>query len=348
MNFLKVQICDDSLVYRALLKQLLKKIPSVQITATANDGKSLLRSIHEDCPDVVLLDVEMPVMDGITVMRELHNTPYRPSVIMCSAFTTEGADVTIEALELGAYDFITKPEGKDRKESEQKLLAQLEPQFSSLLKKKINKEATQEVFIRASAPSLPKTNTKTDLVCIGISTGGPNALMKVIPELPTNLPVPVAIVQHMPPLFLTSLAASLNKKCSIAVKVAEDNEELKAGCVYFAPGQTQMGIFQHGGALFVRFDGGAPAANHCTPAADYLFRSAAEVLKDKVLGIVMTGMGADGARGLKLLHDAGAMTMAQDQSSSTIYGMPKEAVRFGGAKMTVALMDIAQKITSVV
>ena len=344
MSQLKVQICDDSLVYRALLKRLLRQLPDLEITASVGDGKSILNAISDDCPDVVLLDVEMPIMDGITVMQELRKTPHRPSVIMCSAFTTEGADVTIKALELGAHDFITKPNGKDRRDSEQKLLAQLEPQFSSILKKKLIKEATQEVFIRSSEPSVPKLTDKPSLVCIGISTGGPNALTKVLPELPANLSVPVAIVQHMPPLFIKSLASSLDAKCKVRVKVADDGERLKAGTVYFAPGQIQMGIEKRGLGLYATLHD-EPPENHCKPAADFLFRSAAASLKSKVLGIVMTGMGADGARGLKNLFDAGAMTMAQDQSSSTIYGMPKEAVSLGGAKMTVSLNDIPGKIT---
>ena len=347
MYSLKVQICDDSLVYRALLKHLLSKIPDVEVTASAPDGKGLLKSIANDCPDVVLLDVEMPIMDGITVMKELQKTPYRPSVIMCSSFTTDGAAVTIEALELGACDFITKPDGKNRKESEQKLLDQLEPQISALLKRKIVKEATQEIFIRSSVPTLPKRTKKPSLVCIGISTGGPNALMKVLPELSGDLPVPIAIVQHMPPLFIKSLATSLNNKSKLTVKVAEHDEELLASHIYFAPGQQQMGVVKRGEKIYAKL-ADAPAENHCKPAADYLFRSASEQLKGNVLGIVMTGMGSDGARGLKQLHDAGAFTMAQDQSSSTIYGMPKEAVRFGGAKMTVSLMDIARKITEAV
>lgn len=343
MSQLKVQICDDSLVYRALLKRLLRQLPNLDITASVGDGKSLLNAISDDCPDVILLDVEMPIMDGITVMQELQKTPYRPSVIMCSAFTTEGADVTIKALELGAHDFITKPNGKDRRDSEQKLLAQLEPQFTSILKKKLIKEATQEVFIRSSEPSVPKLSDKPSLICIGISTGGPNALTKVIPELPADLSVPVAIVQHMPPLFIESLASSLDAKSKVRVKVASDDERLRAGTVYFAPGQMQMAIEKRGLGLYARLHD-APPENHSKPAADFLFRSVANSLKSKALGIVMTGMGADGARGLKNLFDAGAMTMAQDQSSSTIYGMPKEAVRMGGAKMTVSLTEIPRKI----
>ena len=150
----------------------------------------------------------------------------------------------------------------------------------------------------------------------------------------------------MPPLFIKSLASSLDKKCNVSVKVAEDGERLMAGTVYFAPGQLQMGVEKRGISLYARLHD-APPENHCKPAADFLFRSASEALRDKVVGVVMTGMGADGAKGLKQLFDSGSYTMAQDQSSSTIYGMPKEAVNLGGAKLTVSLQDIPQKIIEV-
>ncbi|MCM8535546.1 MAG: chemotaxis-specific protein-glutamate methyltransferase CheB [Lentisphaeraceae bacterium] len=350
MADLRVLICDDSLVYRALLKKLIGTIDGIQLLPTAKDGRDAIQKIDEHKPDLVVLDVEMPVMDGMAVMEELSNHSLRPSVVMCSALTKEGAAITIEALELGAYDFITKPEGKDRKESEEMLLGQLLPIIDTVKKTAKNANsgsstvrAETKVHHRRKAVSL----VKPELVCIGISTGGPNALSKILPILPADFSLPIAIVQHMPPLFIISLAKSLNDKCSLNVKVAEEDEVLEAGTVYFAPGKLQMGVERTASGIVAKLYE-APAENHCLPAADFLFRHAAKELKSAVIGMVMTGMGCDGAKGLKCLHEAGSETFAQDESTCTIYGMPKEAIKEGGVNHILPLPTIIPKLLTLV
>ena len=348
MRKLKVLIGDDSLVYRALLKKILRSFDWLVVSGSAADGKKVLACIAADCPDVVILDVEMPIMDGIAVMRELSQVKNAPTVIMCSSFTTDGAAVTIQALELGAYDFITKPEGKDRHESERLLVDQLTPLLSILHKNLDEKKPVVSSRLLKIDSSLATNRSivvksQIKLICIGVSTGGPNALVKVIPNLPENLPVPVVIVQHMPTLFIVSLANSLNKKSKVSVEVASDNQRLLPGHVYFAPGQMQMGLQLKGGQLYSKVDD-APPENHCRPAVDYLFRSAATVCGTNVLGVIMTGMGSDGAQGLKQLYDTGAVTLAQDEASCTIYGMPQMAVKKGGVSLVIGLDEISPKI----
>ncbi|MCM8530215.1 MAG: chemotaxis-specific protein-glutamate methyltransferase CheB [Lentisphaeraceae bacterium] len=350
MADLRILICDDSLVYRALLKKLIGALEGVELVPTAKDGRDAILKIEEFKPDLVVLDVEMPVMDGMAVMEELSNHSLRPSVVMCSALTTEGATVTIQALELGAFDFITKPEGKDRKESESMLLSQLRP-IVEFVKKTQQKESSGSSTVKAETSVKHKkvslNLSKPELICIGISTGGPNALSKILPILPADFSLPIAIVQHMPPLFIESLAKSLNDKCSLNVKVAEEGEVLKKGTVYFAPGKLQMGVVKTTLGIVAKLHE-APAENHCLPAADFLFRHAAQELKSAAIGLVMTGMGCDGAKGLKFLHDAGAETLAQDESTCTIYGMPKEAIKEGGVNHILPLPTIVPKLLKLV
>jgi two-component system, chemotaxis family, protein-glutamate methylesterase/glutaminase len=344
---LRVLIGDDSIVFRALLKKILSSIEGVEVCDTASDGRAVLNAIERSDPDVVILDVEMPILDGIGVMKSLNLRASMPDVIMCSSFTTAGAEVTIQALELGAHDFISKPDCSSRQESELQLKNQLLPQLLALKSRKISRESTRELRLSRNvcSPLVSSRSTKPELIAIGISTGGPSALSKLLPEFPRNFPVPIVIVQHMPPLFLESLSNSLAQKIQMNIKVAENGEVLKAGVVYLAPGQQHLGIQRQGLSLKTFLSDGPPE-NFCKPAADFLFRSVADCCGKAAIGVVMTGMGHDGAAGLKLMHDSGALTIAQDRETCTIFGMPKEAIAAGAVDVVLPLEEISQKLKS--
>lgn len=339
---MKVLIIDDSVLFRILLKTLVRSIEGVEVCATASDGEAGLQAVEEHHPDVVLLDVEMPKMTGLDVMKAIKTRGMEDvHVIMCSAFTVAGAEVTVKALELGAHDFITKPEGKDKDESIQLLKRQLIPELEEIKAAIAAGPAKPQKTVR-ERPSFQSPGTKihADIVGIGISTGGPKALAKVLPELPASFKLPIVIVQHMPKLFIESLASSLNEKCSLQVKVAREGECLEKGKVYIAPGELQMAVVEEQGRKLIKLSDDPPE-NYCRPAVDYLFRSLAQVYGSRVVGIVMTGMGADGAKGLLQIKNNGGYTIAQDQNSSTIYGMPQEAYKAGAVKSVLSLEQIA-------
>ena len=347
---MKVLIIDDSVVFRILLSNLIRGIDGIGVCGTASDGEEGLIAVENHHPDVVLLDVEMPKMTGLDVIKEFNHKGIKVSVIMCSAFTVAGADVTVKALELGAHDFITKPEGRDKNESLQMLKDQLVPKLTQL-------KAGYDIF-NASRPDVPvldrtrKVRSGTgkvsaEILGIGISTGGPKALATLLPELPATFKIPIVIVQHMPKLFLESLAASLNEKCHLNVKVARHGEVITGGNVYLAPGEQQMAVeFVDGKNVIALSDD--PPENFCKPAVDFLFRSLARNFKSRTIGLVMTGMGSDGANGLLEMKNAGGCTIAQDKETSTIYGMPREAYKKGAADVVLPLHEIGgylQKIT---
>ena len=340
---LKILIADDSLVYRIILKKILRNIDGVEVCATVSNGKSALKEIFDKKPDIVLLDIEMPVMDGLSVMRELQKLKSTPDIIMCSSLTARGADITIQALELGACDFITKPLGEENsKESKIKLRDQLKNKLLAIKNKDINGQ-------RESILDLDQTRAshlcfrKPQIVAIGISTGGPNALATLIPSLPKDFPVPVTIVQHMPPLFIESLADSLNRKSQVVVKVAEQAEYLRKGTVYLAPGNKQMKFFKRNHQMLIDINDDPPE-NFCKPAADYMFRSIASICGANSIGVIMTGMGRDGTAGLELMHQAGAFVIGQSESSCTIYGMPKAAYNANIVDKVLPLDKIAQRL----
>ena len=341
---MKVLIIDDSVLFRILLKTLVRSVEGVEVCASASDGEAGLEAVEKHHPDVVLLDVEMPKMTGLDVIKAISTKGIETHVIMCSAFTTAGAEVTVKALELGAHDFITKPEGKDKEESIKLLKDQLIPELEEL-KTVVAQErsSVKEVSVKKRTPVNVVSKVHADIVGIGISTGGPKALAKVLPDIASSFKLPIVIVQHMPKLFIESLANSLNDKCSLEVKVAEDGEELKGGKVYIAPGELQMAIVDKRGQKLVKLSDDPPE-NYCRPAVDYLFRSLAVSYGSKVIGVVMTGMGADGAQGLLSIKNGGGYTIGQDEATSTIYGMPQEAAKAGAVVSVLALDQIAEHI----
>ncbi|MCX7823681.1 MAG: chemotaxis response regulator protein-glutamate methylesterase [Syntrophobacterales bacterium] len=355
---IRILVVDDTALYRKIITEALSRIPDVEVIGFAHNGRKALEMIKLHKPDMITLDIEMPEMGGLEVMAELKKQMLDVGVIVVSSFTKAGSALTIKALELGAFDFITKPTGMGPQESLNCLVKALGPIISSyrrkweirkILKTKPSPLPSTPVSMPESTPlevfDKPATTlVKQPLVAIGISTGGPNALSQVIPALPKDLPSPVLIVQHMPPIFTQSLANSLNEKSSLRVKEAEDQEELQQGFVYIAPGGKQMKISPKDNSKYVIIITDDPPENNCKPSVDYLFRSIANYYTGRVIAVIMTGMGNDGVMGLRLLKRKGARVIAQDEATSVVFGMPGEAIKAGVVDLVIPLDRIAMEI----
>ena len=359
---LRVLVIDDTRLYRTIIGDTLAAIAGVEVVGTAANGEIALSKLAELAPDLLTLDVEMPVMDGLATLRKLRELKSKVLVVMVSAHTKQGAAVTMEALQLGAYDFITKPEEDDPLKSRELLESKFRPIINAILTQKIlrqtistmatvgNSAPQQPAHPGASVPHLPTREEqlpadRVEIVAIGISTGGPNALADLLPRLPANLRVPIVIVQHMPKLFTRALAESLDAKSAIHVMEAASGQPLVPGCAYLAPGGKQMRVAprpRHSGYMLEITDD--PPENHCQPSVDYLFRSVASVFKGRCLAVIMTGMGGDGVLGLRLLKRHGVHVIAQDQASCVVYGMPQEAVKAGVVDVVLPLSEIGSEI----
>ncbi len=352
---LRVLIVDDTALYRKILRDVLENIPGVQVVGTAYNGKIALEKIDMLQPDLVTLDVEMPEMNGLQTLEHLRLRKQKPRVIMVSSLTKKDAMVTMRALHLGAFDFITKPDGGSIASNVKELTEQFTPKIEALLRQKqasvhpSYSVTPKDQSARSYSPPTGtiKTPPRPRAVVVGISTGGPKALGEIIPRFPANFPVPIYIVQHMPPVFTRALAESLNKKSSITVVEAENNMTGQPGHVYIAPGNKQMKIIHNGpfGAIQLTDD---PPENFCKPSADYLFRSAGKTFGAHVLGVIMTGMGRDGTKGLEVMKQEGAYVIAQDQETSTVFGMPMEAIKAGVVDEVLPLQQIPDKIIQIV
>ncbi len=356
---IKVLIVDDTVLYRKILKDTLQTFPNVEIVGTASNGKIALSKINQLQPDLMTLDLEMPEMNGLDTLRELKKVENRPSVLMVSTHTTKDASVTVEALNLGAFDFIAKPAGGDISSNVETLKQQFKPVLEAFLGKKgisiasaardggTDLEKAEGTSVGHDyAPYSPLL--KPEIVAIGISTGGPQALAEVIPKIDSNLKVPILIVQHMPPVFTKALADSLNQKTELTVVEAFHGQRVADGNIYIAPGGKQMRVEKDSLAnksLIVITDD--PPENFCKPAVDYLFRSVSKNFGKKSLGIIMTGMGKDGTIGSRLLKRTGAVIIAQDKDSSVVFGMPAEAIKAGVVDYVVPLNKIAQELNRI-
>lgn len=354
---LRALVVDDTSLFRKVVSDALLSLPDVEVIATAPNGKIALERAATLKPDLITLDIEMPEMDGIEVLEALKARGIECGVIMVSALTRKGGDLTIRALECGAFDFITKPSDGDPKANLAAISSALAPIVSAYRRRleirSILKSPAQAGTAAAPAASKPAAPIafesaaplrKADLVLIGISTGGPNALAKLLPSLPQNFPVPVLIVQHMPPLFTKSLAASLDEKCKVAVKEAEEGDIIRAGTVYIAPGGRHMKIapgLKSEIKLSITDD---PLENNCRPAVDYLFRSVANHFNGGTTAVIMTGMGSDGVLGLRLLKRKSCRVIAQNEASCVVFGMPGEAVKAGVVDVVAPLDHIADEI----
>lgn len=351
---MKILVVDSSVPFRLLLRACLSDVPDVEIVGTANDGQKALDMIQRLQPDLITLGMKMPNMDGIEVLQRMRDEYPHIKVIVVACGTETDADKTLQAMELGAFDFILKPDHKvaDTKTYLQNKLLPKIKQARSLksVSKRVHMPAqvtkTAEKKPGGSAPKMRRTHQgfKADVVAIGSSTGGPAALQEVLSQLPQDFSVPIVVTQHMPKAFVVSLATRLNQHSVLACSVAEQGEVLQAGHVYMAPGDVHMKIVRQGSTLVAELEAGA-RVNHAIPSVDVTYESLVALSPSiKTLAVVLTGMGNDGAKGAKLLSEQGNHVLIQDEESSVVWGMAGETFRNGAANEVLSLSDIPKAL----
>ena len=390
-----VLVVDDSVVIRRLITDALEGDPEINVLGTAPNGRVALMKIEQLKPDLVTLDIEMPVLDGVSALRELRKTDRRTPVIMFSTLTAAGASATLDALSAGASDYVTKPANVGSVlESLRSVREQLIPRIHALCERRpgrpgyppagpgrpstgpvpgapsagagssgrlLRPQAPVRPAVAGAAarPAVPRPVVpghvtvrppvapagRIELIAIGCSTGGPDALAKVIEALPASLPVPVVVVQHMPPVFTKMFAERLDRVSALAVTEAVDGAPLQPGTVYIAPGDFHLELVRTAGAVLTRLRT-TPPENFCRPAVDVLFRSVAEVFGARVLAVVLTGMGSDGKRGCEPLAAVGAEIIVQDEATSVVWGMPGSVAHAGLANVVLPLSEVANHLIS--
>ncbi|OAN18594.1 chemotaxis response regulator protein-glutamate methylesterase [Photobacterium jeanii] len=377
---LKVLVVDDSSFFRRRVSEIINSDPQLEVIGNAVNGKEAVEQAKQLRPDVITMDIEMPVMDGITAVREIMSSTPTP-ILMFSSLTHDGAKATLDALDAGALDFLPK-KFED--------IARNREEAVGLLQKRVKEIARKRVMMRrpavarptttarepaaattatarplgrtttatttrpaAAAPARPTakpvagrfkaTGKKYQLMAIGTSTGGPVALQKVLTKLPANFPLPIVLVQHMPATFTAAFAARLNNLCKISVKEAADGDMLKPGVAYLAPGGMQMMLEGRPGSTRIRIIDGGERMNY-KPCVDVTFGSAAKIYQDKVLSMILTGMGADGREGCRMLKSGGSTIWAQDEESCVVYGMPQAVAKAGLSTEDLPLERISERI----
>jgi two-component system chemotaxis response regulator CheB len=350
---IRVLIVDDAVVIRRIVSDVLAEDPDIEIVGTAANGRIALQKITQVNPDILTLDVEMPDMNGLECLKELRKTHPRLPVIMFSTLTERGANATIDALTFGASDYVTKPANIGSVGiALQRVREQLIPKIKALCQAphpvtpaRAALLAPVPIVTPVAGPALavPPRRGAIDVVTIGVSTGGPNALAAIIPHIPGNLPVPIVLVQHMPPLFTKFLAERLNSQSALEIREAAGGEELLPGTVYIAPGDYHM-VVERKGARIVTALTQAPPENSCRPSVDVLFRSVCETYRSTVLAVVLTGMGQDGLRGCEDIKRWGGTVFVQDEATSVVWGMPGFVARAGLADRVLALGDVAPEL----
>jgi len=335
---------------RSLLRSVINADPRLEVVGSATDGAAALDAISTLAPDLVLLDVEMPGMDGLTTLKRLRTNGCRVPVIMCSSLTMRGARVTIEALANGAADYVAKPAGQQNREQAARTLSQeLIPKIHALVwAPRCQQPPVPNVHSGSHfAPvSAVHSSVPPSIVAIGVSTGGPAALDQVLPFLPADFHLPVVVVQHMPEIFTGQLAERLNERCGLRVMEAAEGNAITPGKVLIARGNWHMEVTPHARPALdpVAHLTQAAPENHCRPSVDVLFRSLAAVYCGRVLAIVLTGMGSDGLAGCRLLRSQGATVLAQDEATSAVWGMPGAVAMAGLAHRVMPLNAIAPEI----
>ena len=360
----RVLVVDDTVTYRKIVSDVLAGLSGVEVVGTAANGKIAMQKIEQLRPDLLTLDLEMPEMDGLAVLRQLKHDGSDVGAIMLSGATTQGARTTVTALEMGAFDFVLKPTGTTLQENMEMLRQTLRPRIQAFGR-------TRQVHktLRSPGPPAPHgigvparhdhglphqglvartfSARRAAVVALGISTGGPKALTQMLPQLPADLNVPVLIVQHMPPVFTKSLADDLNRRCQLTVCEATDGQPAGPGHVLIAPGGKQMKVEREGEQIVARITDDPPE-NSCRPSVDYLFRSVSSVCGPNAVGVIMTGMGKDGTRGCRQMKQNGASIIAQDEATCVVFGMPKEPIEEGTADVVASLDGIAGEIVRLV
>ena len=346
---IKVMVVDDSAVVRKVMSATLERDPDIRVIGTAPDPIFAIDKMRRDWPDVITLDIEMPRMDGITFLTQLMAERPTP-VVICSSLTTKNAETTLQALAAGAVAIITKPGlgvGDFLKDSSDDLIAAVKSAARANMSV-VQRSAQARPPVRepgvtpAATPRQAMAQTTERLVAIGTSTGGTVALEQLLTALPRVAPG-IVIVQHMPEMFTAAFSSRLDGLCDITVQEAKNGQRVLPGLALIAPGGKHMQLARSGAQYVVEVKDGPPVNRH-RPSVDVLFRSVAKFAGRNAMGVIMTGMGDDGARGLKEMHDAGAYTLAQDEASCVVYGMPKEAVKHGGVDRSLPLSALAGAI----
>ncbi len=341
MRKIRVLIVDDSVVIRRLLSDVLSQDPQIEVLGTAPNGRIALAKLPQLNPDLVTLDVEMPEMDGLETIVELRKVYPKLPVIMFSTLTERGAETTLDALSRGATDYVAKPANIGSvAASIQSVKDQLLPKIHALCPFASPVESVARTSLSAPRRTVP-TNPlrRCEVLVIGSSTGGPQALATVLKGLPANFPLPIAIVQHMPPVFTRHLAHRLDQECPLTVMEASEGNILRPGTVLIAPGGSHMELERRGVFVHAVLHQGPPE-NSCRPAVDVLFRSAAKVYGAGTLGLVLTGMGQDGMRGAEAIVHAGGRVLTQDEATCVVWGMPRAVVEAGHSEKSLSLATV--------
>ena len=349
-----VLVVDDSAVMRQVLTAVLGQEPDIRVLGAVADPIFAMQRMRKVWPDVIVLDIEMPRMDGLTFLRKIMAERPTP-VVICSSLTEKGTDTAIQALTAGAVAAVGKPAGSGGRppphEAFTEMLQAIREAGAAGFKSRRSANRNAAPVAETSEPgvkpqrlrrAVASTEGERSLIAIGASTGGTQALHRLLSELPPSCPG-IVIVQHMPPKFTASFARRLDESCAISVREACDGDEVLPGLALIAPGGRHMTVSKKGAGVQVRVLDGPPVNRH-RPSVDVLFRSVACEIGDKAIGIILTGMGNDGAAGLKHMHACGAYTVAQDESSSVVYGMPREAVKLGAVDESLPLSQMAAAI----
>ncbi|MEI6897074.1 MAG: chemotaxis response regulator protein-glutamate methylesterase [Psychromonas sp.] len=383
---IKVLVVDDSSFFRRRVSEIVNKSPALEVIATANNGQEAIEMIVKYRPDVVTMDIEMPVMDGITAVKKIMATHPLP-ILMFSSLTHQGATATFDALEAGAADFLPKKFediARDKEEASKLLQQRIEaiasrrifrvrPKANEPIKKSsatlttsalrtsnennrvspasqrnaitARRTNTQKTVLSSASPTpfFKASGKSYDVLAIGTSTGGPVALQTVLVGLPANFKIPILLIQHMPGTFTKAFADRLNSICKITVKEASDGDVLKPGCAYLAPGGKQMLLDGRSGNVKIRIHQSSAKINY-KPSVDITFASLSKIFGKKVLAVVLTGMGADGREGARMLKEKGAEIWAQDEASCVVYGMPQAVTKSGIATESLALEHVSKRI----
>jgi two-component system chemotaxis response regulator CheB len=360
MKKIRVLVVDDSLFLRRTLPRLLEADPEIEVIGTAENGQEAIQMVKDLQPDVVTLDILMPVMDGLTALKHIMRENPVP-VLIVSSVTQKGATTTLEALSLGAVDFVTKPSGpvsldiaKVREELVQKVKVAYTAKIKTIAKVNVRGEEYQSLIQRLSSkpqppvvvPEIDKTFQGKAVVAIAASTGGPAALQLILSQLPTNLQASVLIVQHIAPGFSRPLIERLDNLSPLTVREAQDGDRLRAGQVFVAPYGLHLKVMCQRGKLQVHLDPEPSNVLH-RPSANELFNTLADCCGGVTCGVVLTGMGEDGAQGLQAIRQRGGYTIAQDEATSVIYGMPRRAMELNAADIVLPLERIAAEIIRV-
>ncbi|WP_010587611.1 protein-glutamate methylesterase/protein-glutamine glutaminase [Schlesneria paludicola] len=353
---IRVLIVDDSVVARKSITEVLSADSAIEVAGVAANGKIGIAKIAQVCPDVVILDVEMPGWNGLETLTEIRKLYARLPVIMFSAWTQRGASLTLDAFARGASDYVAKPVGEfSPAEVQRTLRDQLIPKIKALCprfkspsnssvrnpEKGLQQKSASRIHL--AVPTANSSEGRIDVVAMGVSTGGPNALCEILPAIPKYFPVPILIVQHMPANFTEALSERLNKMSQIRVVHGTNGVSLERGTAYIAPGDFHMAVKRQSTEV-VMYLNQLPPENSCRPSVDVLFRSVVEAYGAGVLGVILTGMGQDGLRGCQFIREVGGQIIAQDEKSSVVWGMPGFVAKAGLADCVLPLHQIAIEI----